>query len=457
MLSKKVAFLLKKLDVENSVIAGYSGCSPANFSRLRSGARTYTSKSTTVKKFVEGIYYYCCDNSRLGELCSIIKCADISEDNIISALTVWLFDGYNASADTDERSENNVFGDKLCSLMDIAELTNKELSGMIGVDASYISRMRSGERVPVRSTAMLMKLCSALAEHIDSDNKIAKMYTLIGSKDEDRAAEISEQIFTWFSNRKMPVNLQSVKWLIKMLNDIKDSPENYELPDVPHYEIKSEYYGASGLRQCCARFLDDLIQNKSREILLYSDFNIDWLAWDYGTLWVNMMKVCLNCGTRIKIIHSIDRSVHEMVEAIISWLPLYVLGQIEPYYSTDPQGGRFACSIIVDPENACIQSSGVRDMEEGSEYSYITKKKGIERNVRAFDVMLSRCRPLLVISEPIIPAVNAEVYEYGKVQLCFEDDRVYINKLSSPPRSFTFTYEPMKQAFRSFADCNSGL
>ncbi len=50
MFSKKVDFLLKKLDVENSVIAGYSGCSPANFSRLRSGARNYTGKSTTVKK-----------------------------------------------------------------------------------------------------------------------------------------------------------------------------------------------------------------------------------------------------------------------------------------------------------------------------------------------------------------------------------------------------------------------
>lgn len=457
MLSKKVDFLLKKLDVENSVIAGYSECSPANFSRLRSGARKYTGKSATVKKFVEGVYYYCSDNSRVNDLCGIIKCGDISEDKLISALMIWLVDDKYIPVDDDESSEDNEFGNKLCSLMDIAELTNKELSSRIGVDASYISRMRSGDRVPLRSTALLMKMCSALAENMDSRQKVTRMNRLIGSEGEDSGAEISEQIFVWLCSREMPANMQAVKWLIKMINEIPDAIEQYELPEVPRYDTKTEYYGASGLQQCCARFLDNVIANKSREILLYSDINIDWLAWDYGSLWVDLMKVCLNCGTHIKIIHSIDRSVHEMIEAIISWLPLYVLGRIEPYYSTSPLGGRFACSIIVDPENACIQSYGVRDTAEGSEYSYITKEKGIERNVRAFDALLSRCRPLLTISDPITPTEKAEVYEFGKVQLCFEDDSVFINKLSSPPRSFTFTYEPMKQALRSFADCNGEL
>ncbi|SEL16929.1 helix-turn-helix domain-containing protein [Ruminococcus albus] len=457
MLSKKVAFLLKKLGVENSVIAGYAGCGPANFCRLRSGSRNYTGKSTTVKKFVEGVYYYCCDNSRLSELCGIIKCSEMTEDKIISALTVWLFDGKDTPYDTDESPESNIFGNKLCSLMDIAELSNKELSGMIGVDPSYISRMRNGERVPLRNSGLLMKLCSAIAESIDSEQKVMRLNELMGAKDDKAKTERSEQIFMWLSSREMPANMQSVKWLIKMLNDIPDVPEKYDMPEVPPYEIKSEYFGAKGLQQCCTRFLDNIIKNNSREILLYSDINIDWLTWDYGSLWINLMKVCYNLGTHIKIIHSIDRSVHEMIEAIISWLPLYVLGQIEPYYSTAPVGGRFACSIIIDPNNACIQSYGARDSASGSEYSYITKEKGIGRNIRVFDALLSKCRPLLEISEPITPSENTEVFMFGKVQLCFEDDRVYINKLSSPARSFTFTYEPMKQAFRSFANCKSEL
>lgn len=453
MFSKKVDFLLKKLDVENSVIAGYSGCSPANFSRLRSGARNYTGKSTTVKKFVEGVYYYCCDNSRINDLCAIIDRNDIAEDKLISALTIWLFDEKDMPADIDERPESSVFGNKLCSLMGIAELTNKELSEKIGVDASYISRMRSGDRVPMRNTVMLMKLCSAVAENINSEHKAVQLNTLMGVKSKEPVTESAEQIYSWLCSRDMPANMQAVKWLIKMINEIPDAPEKYVLPQMPPYEIRSEYYGSGGLQQCCTRFLDNVIKNKSREILLYSDMNIDWLAWDYGSLWVNLMKACLNCGTHIKIIHCIDRSVHEMLEAIIGWLPLYVLGQIEPYYSTSPQGGRFDCSIIVDPENACIQSYGVKDMMSESEYSYITKEKGIERGVRAFDALLAKCRPLLVISDLITPSENAEVFLFGKVQLCFEDDRVYINKLSSPTRAFTFTYEPMKQAFRSFADC----
>ena len=53
------------------------------------------------------------------------------------------------------------------------------------------------------------------------------------------------------------------------------------------------------------------------------------------------MEACIRGGVRIRIIHNIDRGLEEMTAAIRGWLPLYMSGRIEGFYSTRPGGSRF--------------------------------------------------------------------------------------------------------------------
>ncbi|MBQ8967217.1 helix-turn-helix transcriptional regulator [Ruminococcus sp.] len=451
MLSQKIAYLLKKLDVENSVIAGYAGCSPANFCRLKSGSRRYSESSTTVRKFTEGIYNYCCDNGRLDDLCRLLGTGSIEKNAMISSLINWLFDERVLPDDDSSEDSLKLFGRKLTALMDLVNISNSKLSRALSVDASYISRMKNGERIPRKSTGMMMRLCTVLAERMTEQNKLEQVSGLLGVRADE--AHLAELIYIWLYDHGMPANVQAVKSFIEQMNIPRSQgslpPVSFNVPPVL---IQERYSGNAGLQQAVIRFLSSVSENRSREILLYSDHRMDWLSGDFKELWAAMMLSCLRNGTRIKIIHNVERGVNEMIQAIISWMPLYLTGLIEPYYSTRPAGDRFTCTIFLDPENACVQSFSVRDMADEAEYRYITDRESLGKCRRSYDALLSRCRPLVKIAPPLTPAEDVRTVTIGKIQLCLEDNSVTVNKLDAPTASFTFNYSPMCRAFRSFAE-----
>lgn len=451
MISEKITYLLKNLDVENSIIAGYAGCSPANFCRLKSGSRNYSENSTTVRKFADGVYSYCRDNGKTDELCRILGIQQEEEHPLNELLLNWLFEENSLPEDSIETDSAKQFGKKLAALMQLARLSNSNLSKMLGIDASYVSRMRSGLRIPRKSTGLMMRLSAVLAEQIASRDKLRDLIDIMGTQ--LKSGNVAESIFVWLYARGMPANVQAVRNFIEQMKNMPSTDVSLiPLPVIPEIPNEDYYTGDKGLQQAVVRFLSSVINNHSSELRLYSDNGINWMTGDFKALWSGLMAACLRNGTRIKIIHNVDRSVSEMIQAIISWLPLYMTGLVEPYYSTRPAGERFTCTIFLDPESACVGSFGVRDMADDEEYSYITSPQKLEKTCRYFDALLARCRPLVTVDTVSEPQADAEVYSIGNVQLVISENSVTVNKLDAPQKAFTFTYAPMCRAFRSFAD-----
>ena len=186
--------------------------------------------------------------------------------------------------------------------------------------------------------------------------------------------------------------------------------------------------------------------------MLYSDSSMSWMTGDFIKVWASLMTACLKNGTRIKIIHNVERSVNEMTNAIISWMPLYLSGLIEPYYSTSPAGSRYSCTIFIDPENACVHSFGVREGAAETEYFYFTDEERIDRGIGDFEALISKCSPLLEVLPVSDPNENTKVCDIGSVRLYIEENSITVNKLEEPTAAFRFTYPPMCKAFKSFAD-----
>ena len=451
MLSERITYLLKKLDVENSVIASYAGCTPANFCRLKSGARQYSINSITIKKFTEGIYSYCCDNGKLDDLCILLSTAESDERTVTRALVKWLFEDDSLNETDQDAEENILFGKKLCTLMEIAKISNVKLSKALSIDPSYVSRMRSGKRIPKKSTGLMVRLCSVLAERISEQGKQKELEEITGANVNNN--RLSELIFVWLYDRDMPANVQAVRNFIEQMNSMSSAniQNNTELvlPKVPTQEF---YLGDKGLQQAVIRFLGGVIDNHSREIRLYSDNAIDWMTGDFKQLWAAMMKACLKNGTHIRIIHNVDRSVNEMIQAIICWMPLYMTGLISPYYSTRANSDKFTCTLFIDPDNSCVQSFGVREMSSEAEYCFITDERGLDKGIRSYNALLTKCRPLLRIESDYLPSPDAEEYMIGNVRMIFDEQNVIIQNQSRLSSSFIFSYAPMCKAFRSFAD-----
>ena len=449
MLSDKIAYLLKRLEVENSVIAGYAGCTPANFSRMRSGKRSYSINSITVKKFTEGVYNYCSDSGKLEELCSVISLRDADEKTIVNTLLNWLFDENSPDAPETNDESGAIFGKKLCVLMDIADISNIKLSTSLRIDPSYVSRMRSGDKMPKRSAGLMMRLCTVLADRITERKKQHELEELTGMRPDN--SSLAERIYVWLYDRGVPANVQAVRDFIEKMGSMNGDITCGDVK-LPPIDESGFYIGNEGLHNAAVRFLKSVIDNRSREIWLYSDNSIDWMTGDFRNLWTAMMRACLKNGTRVRVIHSLDRNANDMLQAINLWMPLYMTGLVEAYYSTGPQGGRFTYTLFVAPGDVCVQSYCVRELSAEAEYNYLTDEKSIGKCERGFGALLSKCRPLLNVVHDVVLSDDADTYEIGNVIMSFDGQHVTVQSKNMPTAAFVFSYPPLYRAFRSFAD-----
>ena len=78
-----------------------------------------------------------------------------------------------------------------------------------------------------------------------------------------------------------------------------------------------------------------LILSKSTSpVIMYSDMPMKEMAKDpeFPKKWMFGMAMMLKKGLHLYQIHNIDRSFDEMMLGLESWIPMYMTGQISPYY-----------------------------------------------------------------------------------------------------------------------------
>ena len=462
MLKEKITYLIDLLDADSRQLAMYSDFSESVVSRLKTGARTPDRDSRTISKLVRGAYLCGEDKGRLGALCKTIGCPENDRDmrSVCAALTDWLYDGKAVEAPSAENGlavDSSLFGKKLSSLMEIAEISNSRLSKAVNVDPSYISRIRIGGRQIKRTNKLPKRICDILASRLIEKDKLEELSAFVElPSDFVSEEELSDLLYGWLSNRDSSENLLAVKQFIQSLESypFKTSPAEAEV--TAECLFYDSYKGTEGLRQAVTRFLTSAAERGSRELLLYSDAGLEWLGEGFLAQWTAMMTACIKNGTRMKIIHNVDRNVREMLSAITNWLPLYLSGYIEPYYCTKKQGDRFGCTLFLDPENACIKSFCVKALESDSVYNYVTDPEGLGVCMSEFEALMADSLPLLKLSHtPQQIQGSSSVFNMGKIQICIGAKSVIVNKLSVPYLSFTASHPLLCGAFRTFVDAQN--
>ncbi|MFA5341820.1 MAG: hypothetical protein WC332_08590, partial [Clostridia bacterium] len=162
---------------------------------------------------------------------------------------------------------------------------------------------------------------------------------------------------------------------------------------------QNEYIGTQGLRRATIRFLANVIVKNAKEIWLYSDQDISWITEDKSFLiiWMTLLGTCVRKRMKIKIIHNINRDPDEMIKGLESWIPLYMSGMIEPYYSKRITDERFSHSLFICPDVVCAEASHVRGSEKTGVYRYHEDKMHLEIFMNQFENLLSTCEPLMKI------------------------------------------------------------
>lgn len=301
-----------------------------------------------------------------------------------------------------------MFSRKLNFLMSINNITNSTLSHSISLDASHISRLRRGQRRLPKNQSFLIPMSEYFAHQIKADYQkkalLATMqYETKNSIDEKTMAEL---IYKWLKedNDKVEPSVENILNSFALTTASKNSTVTPILEqDSSHLYISSEnyyYYGIDGKREAIIRFLSMIVKEKTPQtLLLFSDEELSWLYddADFAKQWSALLKLVLQKGNRIKIIHTVNRNINEMLEAVAKWIPVYISGAIDPYYYPKLRDGIFKRTLFIAPKTAAIISTSVQENTDNMLNFFIIDKKAINSLIGEYTNYFSLCRPLMKI------------------------------------------------------------
>lgn len=301
-----------------------------------------------------------------------------------------------------------MFHEKLDFLMRLTNTSNSILAKYTSLDPSFISRLRSGSRKPSKNENYITLISEVLARRCNEEYQNQGFLNQLRA--EDNPLLTSEN----------PQHIVISKWLRSQFDDVqkKDDIGNFirELDDFSFRKSskgtnethpyskplpkKEVYYGIEGKRAAVLQFMRDIIESDSLITLhLYSDEDLAWLVDDpvYTQEWARLFTQVLMKGNKVKIIHTISRSLDEMFTAIREWMPFYLTGNIEPYYYPRSRDRNFRRTMFIAPQLCAVSSSSMSRSTENSINFYLTDRAVLDALYGEFQDFLRLCRPLMKI------------------------------------------------------------
>ena len=153
--------------------------------------------------------------------------------------------------------------------------------------------------------------------------------------------------------------------------------DEMKVPTVP-FQIPSSRtcFGLKEMMEAELDFMKATVLSKSMEpVTMYSDMPLEEMAKDpeFPKKWMFGLAMMLKKGLHLNMIHNIDRPFAEMMLGLESWIPMYMTGQISPYYLRGVQNNVFLHFLKVS-DAAALSGEAISDHQADGKY-YLTKSR----------------------------------------------------------------------------------
>ncbi|MGE4485841.1 MAG: hypothetical protein AB7C97_12105 [Oscillospiraceae bacterium] len=294
-----------------------------------------------------------------------------------------------------------MFSQRLDLLMELTGTSASVLGKACALDSSHVSRLRRGSRPLPKKPSFLSAMSTYFTKRIRADYQKKSLCELMSldawPEEEARAAEM---IVLWLRGEEKSSQVEPI--LSSFIRATGTSVKREEAPQ-PLSESEAPracYYGPEGKRAAVAQLLSLILQEaEPQTVLLFSDEEMGWLYEDpdFAALWAQECVRVLSAGNRVKIIHAIHRGIHEMLEGVAKWVPLYMTGRVEPYYYPRLRDGVFQRTLFVAPKTAAVTSGSVSRKTEGMLHAFYDTPAAVAALALEYENLLSLCRPLMRI------------------------------------------------------------
>lgn len=367
-----------------------SGLSPATVSRYRSGERVPEPNSDAFDRLCNAIVLL----SKKGSAAAPLSREAVAE-------------GFLCCSDLIV-SDEELFRQKLNILISVLKLNLSALCRCTNYEASALFRIRSGSRKPSEPAKLAADIARYVAETTDDRTGKASLAGLLGCP-VDALSEASvrfEKVLQWLTDGQ-DRQADSMARFLEKLDDFDLDEyirvihfDTLKVPSVPFQLPTSKTY--RGLEEMMASELDFLkaaVLSKSQaSVIMYSDMPMEEMAKDpdFPKRWMYGMAMLLKKGLHLHVIHNIDRPLPEMMLGLESWIPMYMTGQVSPYYLKNTQNDVFLHFLKVSG-TAALTGEAIAGCHSKGMY-YLTKSKEEVAYYRCrAEALLQKAHPLMQI------------------------------------------------------------
>ncbi len=379
---------LKELNCSQKMLSESSGLSETVISRYKSGERTPVKNSEQLTKLTTAIF-------------------NISKTMSKKQYTLDKIENDFNKVLQNDNFDYTTLSNNLNILITSLKISINEMSKYIVFDSSHISRIRYGKAKPSNPIEFSNKICTYIFNRYNNPDDINNLMTIIGCKKNDLSNNnFYNTLFTWLTSESIQVKNQINDFLYNLdsfnLNDYIKAIKFDELkvPSIPFYKAKSKhYYGIEEMKEGELNFFKAIVLSKSKEdIFMCSHMPMEDMAEDvsFGKKWMFAIAMCLKKGHHLNIIHNLDRPFNEMMLGLESWIPIYMTGQISPYYLKDSKNSVYNHLDYVSG-NVALTGECIKGYHNKGMYYLTTNKNEIKYYKEKSELILKKAKPLMQI------------------------------------------------------------
>ncbi|MBQ3273656.1 MAG: helix-turn-helix transcriptional regulator [Solobacterium sp.] len=379
-----------QLGCTQKVLAEQTGFSRASISRYCSGIRTPASDSVQIRK--------------LAQVFAVRAAAaglSLSEEEIRKAL--------NDTAQKPSAVNFSLFLEHLNQLLRILPVRISELARALNYDPSHISKILSGSRRPGNQERFVNTTIAFLAQRLTRPADLETFCRFTGVSEEalNRPEKTQQFLQTWFFSDLPAADARPVGHFLKTLNafDLNQYMQILSFTDMPMPADKplppavKQYTSITEMMEAELDFIGVTLHSSAMDdCILYSDMPMEEMTADpvFPKQWILGMAMMLKKGLHLHIIHDISRPFAEMMMGLEIYIPMYMTGQISPYYLPETQNTVFSHLLKVSGV-AAMEGSAISGRLNTGRYVLYQHPDDL-RHFRQFaEELLNRARPLMDI------------------------------------------------------------
>ena len=299
-------------------------------------------------------------------------------------------------------------GEHLDTLIRVLQLPVARVCQATNYDASTLSRFRSGARQPAdpaQFAASVARFAVGQARDAASRGVLATLLGCSVQSLEDNAAACA-LLQGWLLGADQGQQASVCAFLEKLdgfdLNEYIRAIhfDEMKVPTLPfQLPTARTYTGLSEMMISELDFLKATVLSKSQApVIMYSDMPMEEMAKDpeFPKKWMFGMALMLKKGLQLYQIHNLDRSFTDMMLGLESWIPMYMTGQIAPYYLKGVQNNVFSHLLKVSGA-AALAGEAIAGQHSAGRYTLTKQRDEVAYYTRRAEALLAQAQPLMEI------------------------------------------------------------